>query len=558
MVYFNFDDVTKTYIPSTVDKSAKGSTDWSQVPEGIRPDVMALNSLLYSKYEVEYLILCAFYNKMFPSFKSEDWYRSSYNTVPFTLQYQEHTDTGTGITSNYLKTIIDSIVSRLGNTKFDFKILADQPTLLYAIYKDEIERIFKSVTKKFNLTEVTRSVFHDASILCFSHVFVDPYTHELRKVNDYELGVYECEFNTNKITRALITNYCLPVSALGPYVKSFSEDELKTIIGTKTQVTLAIYIDCMRHKSFAIIEDTHCSAGEEYPFDEVLMTTYSWDIGVSRSRVTSLFSLLYPIQRQLDQLLEKKGVLLRNYKGPVPIFNQNCDIVVKELSNATGEFLFLDNSIAAQPSDIMTVLEPTPLDANLNAEMDSLKGQMFEIAGIQNISMDLENYRSASALLALEQQRDASFQSQVASLAEFVQHTMEMYITFCAKMGADMPGQISTISWQDIDDLLHEAYLKVLPVHDNDPMGGAEEEPADLDYMAINVDKFVKQVIVGKQSLATLDFTLDYHEVKKVAATKLMRLKAITDGDSQEEVNLTTFLVQCFVEDVKRGEVTLS
>jgi hypothetical protein len=348
------------------------------------------------------------------------------------------------------------------------------------------------------------------------------------------------------------------VSELKPYLAGFTKEDILEITEGRTQVDLRLYLDTFRRKKYVTVGNK-TSAPTDYPFEHVQIKTYSWDIGIINSTVASLFDGLYPIQRALDKLLAKKTQLLSNYKGPVPIFNMDCDVIVKQLSNSTGEALFLDTSL--KPADVVTVIEPTPLDPQLGAEVEALKAQMHELAGIQQVSMDIENYRSAAAVIALDQQRDTSFQSQVSSLAEFTRDVLVMYVDYCAATKVPMPYSERTgIDWGDIKLLFDESYLDVKPIHELKQDGGTMDTPTEPDYAMINVDKFLIAVIKDGVGLEKMDFSLDYVMVKQIAAVKLVRMKSITDlGESAFMMtNLTNFLVQCFVEDLKRGEASIS
>ena len=55
--------------------------DW-EIPEAIATDFHRLGAIISNKYSKEYLKICAFYNKMFPSLKGSDWAQSSYLAAP--------------------------------------------------------------------------------------------------------------------------------------------------------------------------------------------------------------------------------------------------------------------------------------------------------------------------------------------------------------------------------------------------------------------------------------------------------------------------------------------
>jgi len=548
-INFVKDNVSGFYVPAQYPVRQSEYGDNMQVPEGIRSDFFKLTSLIEDKYTKEYLKICAFYNKLFPSLKDYDWSRSSYNTVPFTLQDQERTDTGTGMSANYLKGVIDVVVARIGNTSFDYRLVADVPTALYTIYKDEIERVLKSIVRKNNVNRIGIESFHDAAILCFAHVFIDPWSGEIRKVTDWELGTYEAEFSEGHIKRAMIRDFAFPVSALGPYLDGFDDERVKKIGNQRQRVDLRLYIDCFRHKKYVTI-GSDMGPETDYPFDEVLLATYSWDLGVRKTTAASLFDVLYPIQRAMNKLLAKKTQLLINYKGPVPVFNRDSEVVVKQLSNGAGECLFMDTG--RDPAELMTVLQPTPLDPQLNAEVEALKGQMFELAGVQQMSLDLDNLRSAATVIAINQIHDAGFQSQLTSLAEFIRTIILMYIKFQSVVKTD-----ETLHWGNIYKLCNEAYINILPVHDNDATSGVGSDPTDPDYGKMQIEKFIIEVMRGAKDYFDVDFTLDPTILRQTAALRLVQLKSIDDSPCEELDRLIELLIMLYVEDMRHGVVFL-
>ena len=114
-------------------------TDSWEVPEGISSDFHRLNSIIEGKYSREFLKICAFFNKMFPSLKSSAYAQSSYNVPPFTSMEQERGDTGYGTNYNYLKQIVDQITSRLGTISFVPRLMSEEQSYEYVVYKDEVE-----------------------------------------------------------------------------------------------------------------------------------------------------------------------------------------------------------------------------------------------------------------------------------------------------------------------------------------------------------------------------------------------------------------------------------
>ena len=91
------DEMSGQYVPTLYPGL---EPDNFELPECIQADFHRLNAMIESKYSREYLKICAFYNKMFPSLKSTNTASSSYNVLSFTAADQERADAGSGTNYN--------------------------------------------------------------------------------------------------------------------------------------------------------------------------------------------------------------------------------------------------------------------------------------------------------------------------------------------------------------------------------------------------------------------------------------------------------------------------
>lgn len=525
-----------------------------ELPDTIKNDFHRLNAILESKYSKEYLKVCAFYNKMFPSLKGSEWAMCSYNVQPFTYQDQERTDTGTGISMNYLKQIVDQLTSRLGTVQFVPYLVSEDQNFEYIVYKDEVERILRMYINKDRFNKTCIEVFHNAAVLGYSHVFIDPYTGKLIKANDYEIGMFESQMNRHKITQMLYRDYAFPVADALVYLEGCNEEMQKEILETlqnKVTVDLCMYFDCLTH-SCNVSLDGKVLPAKDYPFDEVLMATMTWDTGFSAVTTTSLFDLLYPMQREINKVNAKAQQLIRMYKGATPVFNSDVELAMKSITNGAGECLYVDS---ARPIDsLMTVINPTPLDPQLPATITEYKTIMYELAGIQNASFDMNNMRSAAAVVALDQTRDSVFQAQLSGLADFIASALKLYIRYNAAYKPESALQRG-VDWDEISDLIDTAYINLKPVHLNDPLSDEDKSRNEpVDYLQLCTARVVLDIIKGKVTWETLPYYLDWQQIVFILANNLVKFEAlgIVIPDT-----IHTFLISAFVESVKIGEVIL-
>lgn len=551
MIEWTQDKVNHEYRPTLF--PGEKTDDW-EIPELISNDFHRLNAIIESKYSREFLKVCAFFNKMFPSLKATAWSQASYNVPPFTAMDQERSDTGYGTNYNYLKQIVDQITSRLGTISFTPKLMSEEQSYEYIVYKDEVERVLRKFIKDDDLTRISIEAFHNAAILGYSHVFVDPFTGKIVKANDYEVGIFESQFNRRHVKQMLYRDYSFPVTDIFAYIKDLPEDmstELLENITGRNSIEFSMYFDCVKHEVYVTIAGKTLPA-REYPFDEVLMCTFTWDTSFSRQLTSSMFDLLYPIQREINRIAAKKQQIIRMYKGSVPVFNSDVDIALKAISNGAGEALYIDSSRST--TELMTVINPTPLDPQLDAEIQSHKTTMYELAGIQNASFDMENMRSAAAVVALDQTRDSVFQAQMAGMSQFIKSMLKLYIDYLAKY-PDMSGDRRKIDWETVSKLINQSYIDMQPVHLNDPL--SDEQKADenpQDYTKLATARLLLDVINGEVTFDTLPYFIEPAEVTVAVGTILIKFEAL---GIEIPDTIHKFLMAAYIEEVKSGNIKL-
>lgn len=550
-VSWSHDKVNNEYRPTLY--PGEKSDDWS-IPEEISTDFHRLNSVIEAKYPKEYLKVCAFYNKMFPSLRASSWSQPSYITQPFTMMDQERSDTGTGTNYNYLKQIVDQITSRLGTITFLPMLFSEEQNYEFIVYKDEVERILRMFIRNDEFNRQCLEAFHNAAILGYAHVFIDPYTGRMVKAHDYEVGMFESQFNKRRVKQMLYRDYAFPTSEALLYLEDLEPEEKKEMLETlsgKNAVDFKMYFNCLLHKVYVTI-DNKTLPEREYPFDEVLMATFQWDTGFARYHTTSEFDLLYPIQREINKIAAKIQQFVRMYKGAVPVFNSDVDLAMKSISNGAGEALYVDSPRSV--TELMTVINPTPLDPQLAAQIQEYKTAMYELAGIQSASFDMENMRSAAAVIALDQTRDAVFQAQMAGMSQFIKDALGLYIKHFAAYPDNAP-ESRGVDWDAIDRLIETCYIQLQPVHLNDPL--SDEQTAmqrPTDYLDLSASRCLLMILKGDLKYHDIPYFLDKNLITLKVAATMLKFEALGIDVPKE---LHSYLMEAFVDAVKRGEAQL-
>lgn len=553
MVEYVKDSINGGYRPSLYPGEGKAS-EWGNTPEHSR-DFERLNSIIENKYTREYLKICAFYNKLFPSLKESSWEQSSYNSIPFTTMDQERNDTGTGINFNYLKQIVDHITSRIGTISFVPTLMSEDQSIEYLVYKDEAERIIRMLMKQDKLNSKAISVFHNSAVIGYSHMFMDPYTHKLRKASDFEVGIYESQFNKDSVKQMLYRDYAFPKADLTPYIEGLPDDLMERVtdsIESKHTIDFKMYINCVDHKVYCVVNNITLPE-KEYPFDHVLISTFVWDTGFSKVTTTSLFDLLYPCQREINKIAAKIQQLIRMYKGPVPVFDSQVDLSMKEITNGTGEALYVNST---RPIDsLVTVINPTPLDPQLSAEIQNYKTAMYELSGMSQSSFNMDNMRSAAAVVALDQTRDTVFQAQLAGMAEFIKEVLNMYIEYYAKFPDYAQGERKAVDWEIMYRLIKSSYIDLKPMHINDFMSDENEAKQEApDYAQQAGMRIVLDIIKGEITYESIPYFIDKNQITFEMAALLVKFEALGIAIP---ITVHQYLMTAYLNEVAAGKLSL-
>lgn len=548
---YTYSEVHKEYIPTLY--PGDKDDDW-EIPENISVGHHRLNSIIESKYSREFLKICAFYNKRFPSLKGSDWSNTTYNVPSFTSMDQERSDTGTGTNYNFLKQIVDQITSRLGTVTFIPSLQSEDQSYEYIVYKDEVERILRKRIKDDLLNSIAIECFHNSAVVGYSHVFMDPYTSCLVKANDYEVGIFESQFKHNKVSQMLYRDYAFPVAEVAHYLVDCDPEQKQEVLSSitgKDNVDFKMYFDCAVHKVYVTINNKTLPA-RDYNFDYVLMATLQWDVGFTKVLTTSMFDLLYPIQREVNKIAAKIQQLVRMYKGAVPVFNNDVDLAMKAITNGTGEALYVDST---RPIDsLMTVINPTPLDPQLDAQLQAYKTAMYELAGIQNASFDMENMRSAAAVVALDQTRDSVFQAQMSAMSQFIKDILKMYVQYYAVYPTAAKDS-HIVDWSSIATLIDNSYIEMQPVHVNDPTSNDKTADTEaLDFATLAIARVTLDIIKGNVTFDTVPYFIDTDNLVISVAGVLIKFEALGIYVPDSVHN---FLMAAYIDDIAKGKVTL-
>jgi hypothetical protein len=181
---------------------------------------------------------------------------------------------------------------------------------------------------------------------------------------------------------------------------------------------------------------------------------------------------------------------------------------------------------------------------------------MYELAGIQQVSFDMENMRSAAAVIALDQTRDTVFQAQLDGIAGFVKRVFRALVNFNAEMEVENESG-AVVEWPQVRSLIEAASIDLKPVHVNSPLGnkGTSDNNPQPDYRQIQTAKAVVEILNGEATYEDMSFLVDKRQITIICAATMVKLDAL--GIDVPEA-MTSFMIAAFLDGVQKGDITIA
>jgi hypothetical protein len=178
---------------------------------------------------------------------------------------------------------------------------------------------------------------------------------------------------------------------------------------------------------------------------------------------------------------------------------------------------------------------------------------MLELAGVQQMSFDMENMRSAAAVIAVDQTQDNVFQAQMMGHAKM---KADMFRVEANYKSVVQPEENTGIEWDVIAKLLEDSLIELKPLHLNDPLGnkGSIADQPKTDFRYMQTARFVNRVLKGDASYGMLSYVNDREMITAMLAGIFVKLDAMSIPIPDHAY---MFMLEAFLEDIKLGVVQL-
>lgn len=398
--------------------------------------LQTLNSIINSKLDIYTYKLARYFNKINVDLRNYTEFDWSFNTsFSSFLQDSDLLQSGS---SNVIKSVIDSLVSKLANNK-------TRPYFTPVNGTYETRQIVKSAQTYFdtfydnaNIHAKIAKAFKEACIFDIGYIFINPFTWAIDVADTWTVAILSTEKSTPTKLLIRIENY--PTTLID-----------KTL--NEKYVQYAIYIDVIEHKAIEYI-NAKISKEISYNAETLPIVPVYFNEPVNGNQTISVVDELDGIQTQIDLISAKISTAAQLTPANVTYVYENSSLKAGDVSNRTGTVYSIDMPPGTTTLPVQNVT-PAPFDPQWLSLLDYYKGLAYEMIGISQLSAQSKKpsgLNSGTALQTMEDIESDRFETQVAHYINAYVNLAKTIIAVAPENATILPEDTNTsnVKWKDV------------------------------------------------------------------------------------------------------------
>jgi hypothetical protein len=366
---------------------------------------------------------------------------------------------GTQTQFNFTKSAVDTFVSKISGANV-------RPYVMPIAGDYETSRTAKSLQHYFDVWldeqhAYPKSVMcmRDAAIFEYGVIGLNTESLGLERIPPWEYALDPAEYQAGTITMAVRGRKSFPLAALVGKIreKGGNEELLKRFEDNPQEKSNYVQIwDLYNGEKWEIFGNQQLSEPEKLdyeqygglyrrPFVEIYYTK-----PLKGSFSTSLVDDLYPIQRQVDELVKRLDVATRNSVISMIMVPKQSGIKASDIENGVHVYEYLPGEGGSIP---VTCLTPPPVSPAYRELLEFYRDQMYEISGISKLSAQSKapsNLDSGKALDTMEDIESERFNTQLQQFVHFLVDVVRVAID-CFPKGKPVIKKVGLdkVTWGD-------------------------------------------------------------------------------------------------------------
>lgn len=406
----------------------KTKNTWSD-----REYISTLSSRIEGKLDFYSYKLARYINRADVDLRNYD-YQYYYNTP---LSLLQDGDLLRAPSTNIIKSVIDSLVSKLSNNKVRPFFAPVDGTFKTKKVIRQAQQFFDIYYDKINFNNIISETFKDACIFDIGYILINPFTYEVERVPSYCIE----ELNVNGENKvALIKWIHQPSLALDKYGVSTSRQYVNIeMLIKENEATL--YVDEKKVKTVS-------TAG--YPIVNVY-----YNEPINNGKTVSIVDELEGIQTQIDLINAKIAATSQLTPANLVFIDEQSGLKASEVNNKDCQIY----PVGIQPGNTanpVNVVTPVPFDPAWSSMLDFYINKAYDMIGISQLSAQSRKPSGLNSGVALQTMEDIEsdrFEVQV-------NHFINAYIDVTRKLIEIIPEDFEILPADKYQSTMTWATLK--------------------------------------------------------------------------------------------------
>ena len=339
--------------------------------------------------------------------------------------------------TNVIKSVIDSLVSKLSNNKVRPFFAPVDGTFKTKKVIRQAQQFFDIYYDKINLNNIISETFKDACIFDIGYIIINPFTFEVERVPSYCIE----ELNVNGINKvALIKWIHQPSLILDKYGVSTSRQYINVEMLIKENEAI-LYVDEKKVKTIPT---------NGYPIVNVY-----YNEPINNGKTVSIVDELEGIQTQIDLINAKIAATSQLTPANLVFIDEQSGLKSSDVNNKDCQIY----PVGIQPGNTanpVNVVTPVPFDPYWSSMLDFYINKAYDMIGISQLSAQSRKPSGLDSGIALQTMEDIEsdrFEVQV-------NHFINAYINVTRKLIEIIPEDFEILPADKYQSTMTWATLK--------------------------------------------------------------------------------------------------
>lgn len=350
-------------------------------------------------------------------------------------------DNTSSIQENVIASCVDTIVSKIASTKVRPLFNTVRGSFRDIQVAKQAQHFFDIFFDNINANKLITSVFKDACIFDTGVIWIDP-NFEIKRALPWLVYTDPAEVTYGKITRVVY--------------------EVKNDPSTEDSKSTFYYYNTKLHK-MAVYDGSSVKV-EEYNHEKVPFLFMHYVDPLVSNTSTSIADLLYGIQMEIDQLLQKIEDASKLNPALTFFVPEGSTVKANQLDNRIGNVVTY-KATPAMTSSPVTVSTPAFIDPQYMQLLAQLKNDAYEAVGISQLSATSQKptgLDSGRALQTMEDIESDRFETQLNSVIRSYTDLTKLYIELTPEDWQILPTALmrEEIEWKEIKEAINRMNIQ--------------------------------------------------------------------------------------------------